>query len=54
MWNRPAVGWKKHAEYVFTRFDSDNTGMTHHKLYVLWEINVSTYYKNYDYIWENL
>ena len=50
----PGNWLEKHAEYVFTRFDSDNTGMTHHKLYVLWEINVSTYYKKYDYIWENL
>ena len=25
---------KKHAEYVFTRFDSGNTGMARHKLYI--------------------
>ena len=31
----PGNWLEKHAEYVFTRFDSVNAGMTHHKLYVL-------------------
>ena len=25
-WTRLEVGWKKHAEYMLTRFDSGNTG----------------------------
>ena len=29
------VGWKKHAEYVFTRFNSHNTGMSHYKLEII-------------------
>ena len=31
-WICQEVGWKKHAEYVFTRFDSGNLGMAGHKL----------------------
>ena len=55
-WTRTKlVGEKKNnTEYVYTRFDSCNSGMTRHKLYVLREINVYTYYRNYKCIWENL
>ena len=31
----PGSWLEKHAEYMFTRFDSANTGMTRDKLYVL-------------------
>ena len=35
---------EKNTENVFPSFDSGYTGMTRHKLYVLWEINVNSYY----------
>ena len=54
LWTRPKIGWIKRAEYVFAHFDSGKPAMNCHKLYDLRAINVYTYYKNYDYIWENL